>query len=196
MRQMKSTDWKAIEAQLREDLSEERYRHTLGVTYTSCALAMRFGADLTKARLAGLLHDCAKCIPNDEKIRLCRENRVPVSEFELAHTSLLHAKLGPFVAEEKYGVSDPEVLSAIEWHTTGRPDMTLLEKIIFIADYIEPNRDQAPHLEEIRYMAFTEPDRCVTMIAEDTLAYLESRGQEFDPMTVKTRDFYRKALES
>ena len=195
-REQACPDWTALEEKLREALTDDRYQHTLGVTYTACALAMRYSADLTKARLAGLLHDCAKCIPNPEKILLCKELNVPVTPFELEHTPLLHAKLGPFIAEKDYGVTDPEILSAIEWHTTGRPEMSLLEKIIFTADYIEPNRDRAPHLEEIRQMAFTDLDRCVTMIAEDTIAYLKSTGAEFDPMTEKTRLYYQEKTKS
>lgn len=186
-----STDWASLENKLAASLNEDRFRHTLGVTYTACALAMRYGADTEKARMAGLLHDCAKCIPNKKKIELCRKKKIRVTEFEIEHPVLLHAKLGTYVAETDYGIHDPEVLSAIEWHTTGRPSMTLLEKIIFTADYIEPNRDKAPRLNDIRREAFTDLNRCLEMILGDTVTYLSRNPKSMDPMTLEAWKYYR-----
>lgn len=185
-------DWAAIENKLTEEQNENRFRHTLGVTYTACCLAMRYGADLEQARLAGLLHDCAKCIPNKKKVDVCRKKHIPVTEFEIENPVLLHAKLGKYVAEEEYGVKDPEILSAIEWHTTGRPGMSLLEKIIYIADYIEPNRDRAPRLPEIRQAAFTDLDLCTEMILGDTIDYLRENPKSMDPMTMKAYEYYHE----
>lgn len=189
------TDWESIESRLQKALTENRYRHTLGVTYTACALAMRYGEDLQAARLAGLLHDCAKCIPNKEKVELCRKNRLDVSEFELAHPVLLHAKLGAYIARKKYGVKDEAVLSAIRWHTTGKPDMSGLEKIIFLADYIEPNRDKAPHLSSIRRTAFEDLDRCIYSVLQDTVVYLQTDPDSMDRMTVEAYEYYRNLLK-
>ena len=183
-------DWAAIEKHLMAALTEHRYRHTMGVTYTSCALAMRYKADVVKARLAGLLHDCAKCLPAEEEVRLCIEKHVPVTDFELQHTALLHAKLGYVLAKEDYGIEDPEVLEAIRWHTTGKPAMSLLEKIVYTTDYIEPNRDRAPHLDVLRHMAFTDLDLCVTMILKDTVQYLKANEQTSDPMTQTAYEYY------
>ena len=111
--------------------------------YPCAALAMAHDCPIADAQLAGLLHDCAKCIPNKKKLKMCGENKIPVTEFEKEHPFLLHAKLGAFVAKDKYGIRKKEILSAIAFHTTGKPDMSLLEKIVYIADYIEPGRDKA-----------------------------------------------------
>lgn len=190
---MKTPDWEFIENRLKKDLTDNRYRHTLGVTYTATALAMCYGADIQKARLAGLLHDCAKCIPNAEKISICKKEKIKVTDFELEHPVLLHAKLGAFVARTKYKVKDEDVLNAIIWHTTGKPEMTLLEKIVFIADYIEPNRDKAPHLDEIRRLAFSDLDLCVYEIMKDTIEYLQKNPKSMDTMTLSAYNYYKKS---
>ena len=190
MKRYSESDWAELEEKLRGQLSGRRFRHTLGVTYTSCALAMRWGADLDKARLAGLLHDCAKCIQDEEKIRVCRKHRVDVTDFEIAHPALLHAKLGPYIAEKEYGVHDPEVLDAVRWHTTGRPEMSLLEMIVYTADYIEPHRDKAPHLVTLRPLAFTDLEQCVEQILSDTVEYLSKDPDATDPMTAEAAAYY------
>ena len=131
---MAEYDLKLLQKQMKEELSEDRYEHTLGVMYTAESLAMRYGVDMTKAAVAGLLHDCAKCIPNNQKIRLCKKHGVEVSEMEEKNPSLLHAKLGALMARKAYGVDDPEILSAIRWHTTGKPDMFMVERSIYWGD--------------------------------------------------------------
>lgn len=141
--------WK-LDKKLQKEVDEDRYHHTLGVMFTAASMAMVWGEDLEKARVAGLLHDCAKCIPNKKKITMCEKNKIEITEFERNNPFLIHAKLGAFLAKDKYKVEDPEILSAITWHTTGKEDMTLLEKIIYIADYIEPARNKAPHLTRLR----------------------------------------------
>ena len=181
---------------LKKELDDDRYRHTLGVMYTSAALAMRYGADMKKAQLAGLLHDCAKCIPNDRKIRMCEKNNIPITDIEREAPSLLHSKLGAYLARENYGIDDPEILSAITWHTTGRAEMTLLEKIVFEADYIEPMRWKAANLDEIRQMAFTDLDRAVYMTLNDTLRYLEKGSGKIDDTTMAAYEYYRDLVSS
>lgn len=187
----KKTDFEGIENKLQKELTASRYRHTLGVTYTACALAMAHGEDIGRARLAGLLHDCAKCISNSEKVRMCRNNNIEVTEFEIDHPVLLHAKLGAYLARKKYNVTDEEILSAIKWHTTGCPKMTLLEKIVFISDYIEPNRDKAPNLKEIRETAFEDIDQAMYMILRDTVAYLSENPKSMDRTTLGAYEYYR-----
>ena len=129
-----------IQHVLKKELDDNRYQHTLGVMYTAASMAMCYDVDVLKALYAGLLHDCAKCIPNDKKLHLCGKYGFTVSDIERENPSLLHAKLGACLAHEKYGVTDKEIIHAIESHTTGCPAMTMLEKIIYIADYIEPGR--------------------------------------------------------
>ena len=183
--------WGDIEKKLKKELNEDRYRHTQGVTYTAACLAMAHEADLEQARTAGLLHDCAKCIPNKKKITMCEKNQVPVSEFEKEHPFLLHAKLGAYLAQKEYGVQDEEVLNAITWHTTGRANMTLLEKIIYVADYIEPNRNKAPRLDVLRRLAFTDLDQCIFCILEDTVSYLSANPKSMDQTTLDAYRYYK-----
>ena len=187
-------DLQKITKKLKKYLDEDRLWHTLGVMQTAAALAMVYGVPLEKAQLAGLLHDCAKCIPSKKKIRLCKEHNIPVSEFEQTHPFLLHGKIGAWIAKEKYSVNDTEVLGAIAWHTTGKPDMSVLEKIIYIADYIEPGRDKAPRLSEIRKLAFQNLDRCMYEILKDSLEYLSEHPEDLDPTTKRAYEFYNKTI--
>ena len=176
---------KKLTKEMEQVQTPKRFTHTLGVEYTAAALAMRYGADLEKAQLAGLLHDCAKCMENDKLLSICEKHHIPVKEVERRNLYLLHAKVGSFLARKE------EILNAILYHTTGHPGMTLLEKIIFTADYIEPGRKQAPNLTEIRRMAFTDLDEAVKKILADTLEYLRSGEGEMDPMTEETYQYYK-----
>ncbi len=179
-----------LQKKVKKELDADRFQHTLGVMYTSAALAMRYGEDIEKAQVAGLLHDCAKCIPNDKKIRMCKERQIEISKVELKSPFLLHSKLGAYLAKEKYGVEDPDILSAIMWHTTGRPNMTRLEKIVFTADYIEPQRCKAENLPQVRRLAFHDLNLTVCRILEDTLHYLDSGQAEIDPMSRSAYRYY------
>lgn len=183
---------KEIKERVKMALSSNRYEHTLGVEYTAACLAMRYGADMEKASLAGLLHDCAKQISTEEKLEACKRYGLPISEYERQNPELLHAKLGAAFARDLYGVEDEEILSAITWHTTGKPDMSLLDKILYIADFMEPNRDQASNLPVVRTLAFQNLDDCLYRILEDSIAYLESRDFVTDPMTRETYEYYKK----
>ena len=188
---MSETSMDEIRKSLKKELDKSRYEHTMGVMYTAAALAMAHGVDQKKAMLAGLLHDCAKCIPNKKKLKMCSQHNIPVSEFEQTHPFLLHAKLGAYVARAKYDVTDEEILSAITWHTTGKPEMTLLEKIVYIADYIEPKRDKAPNLAVVRKLAFEDLDECMYKILADTLAYLEENPKDIDNATKDAFLYYK-----
>ena len=185
-----------MQKKLKKYVDESRYVHTLGVMYTAAALAMRYDADLEKAQVAGLLHDCAKCIPNDEKLRLCEENDILISSVERENPFLLHAKLGALLAKTEYDVTDPLILHAIKVHTTGEPDMNILDMIIYIADYIEPNRNKAANLDRVRELAFHDLDVCMAEILHDTLVYLKKRGGNIDPTTQMTYEFYKHYKET
>ena len=191
---MAEYDLRLLQKQMREELAEDRYEHTLGVMYTAEALAMRYGVDMTKAAVAGLLHDCAKCIPNQQKLKICKKHDIEVTESERRNPSLLHAKLGAYMANKAYGVSDGEILNAIRWHTTGKPDMSMLDMIIYMADYIEPNRDKAPDLKEIRKLCFENIEEALYEVLKSTLDYLEDRPESIDPMTKESYLFYKWKL--
>jgi predicted HD superfamily hydrolase involved in NAD metabolism len=185
---------KDLKKDLKKEMDESRYEHTIGVMYTCGALAMRYGYDLEKAMLAGLMHDCAKCMPNAKKLKIAEKNHLDISELERKNPFMLHAKLGALLAQKKYDIDDEEILSAIRWHTTGRPQMSLLDKIVYVADYIEPKRDKAPNLKEIRQMAFEDLNQALLKILEDTLGYLGDSPDEVDSMTKLTYEYYSNEI--
>ena len=176
---------------LKSKLTEKRFVHSLGVEYTAACLAMKYEEDVQKARLAGLLHDNAKCISIEDKLKKAEKFKLPISDCERANPDLLHGKLGAYYAREKYGVKDQEILDAITYHTTGRPEMTMMDKIIFVADYIEPNRKIIFELPEIRKEAFTDIDVCIVHILKNTREYLDGKTDVIDDMTEKTYDYYK-----
>ncbi len=179
-----------LEKKMKNYLDYQRYQHTLGVKYTAACMGMVHGGDSVTLQLAGLLHDCAKCIPDEKKLRLCGKYGITASHYEMTHPYMLHAKLGAYLAKKKFDIRDPEVLSAITWHTTGKAAMTVPEKIIYIADYIEPGRNKAPRLEEIRKMAFKDLDECMYLILHDTLTYLKTAEKEIDTVTESAYEYY------
>lgn len=179
---------------LKKYLDADRYEHTEGVMYTAASLVMAHGGDMEKALVAGLLHDCAKCIPDNKKLKLCDRAHVEVTDIEKENQFLLHAKVGAIIAKEKYGIDDEEILDSIRCHTTGKPGMTQLDKIIYISDYIEPNRTKAPNLEDVRKLAYQDLDICLYKILSDTLAYLRSSSKSMDSMTLQTYNYYKKQM--
>ncbi len=177
--------------ELQRTLTAERYRHTLGVERTAVELAQVHGVDASRARLAALLHDCAKCMPEREmKQLLAKHNMLPEDEASQTRT-LMHAAAGMVLAREKYAVTDPEVLSAICWHTTGRAGMSRLEKLIYLADVIEPYRRPFPALKAIRAATWRDLDEGMRLAAERTLAYLNSRGVTPDRHTLELMNTYK-----
>ena len=181
-----------LRKQLENELKPDRFDHTLGMAYTAANMAFLYGADIEKALIAGYLHDCAKCMTHEEQIKICEKNDIEITEVERKNHSLLHAKVGMYLARTKYDVYDPEILGAIRWHTTGREDMTLLEKIVYIADFIEPNRRPLENMAEIRKEAFTDLDKCLAHILHDSVIYLKTIGKEVDEATMNAYEFYKK----
>lgn len=168
-----------------------RFLHTLGVVESARGLAVRYSADIEKAHIAALLHDVAKPMSVEVMTALCRDTDYPVTEDELESPKVIHAKAGAVVAERDFQVADPEILDAIRYHTTGRPGMTTLEKIIFVADFIEPGRNKAPNLDKIRKESMIDLNRCVFMIIRDTLEYLKDIGEHIDIRSVETYNYYK-----
>lgn len=190
---MKGINLAKYQRKLKNKLDNDRYEHTIGVMYISGALAMKYEYNITEAMLAGLMHDCAKCISDEKKIQICEKNNISMSDIEREKPNmLLHAKVGAFLAMNKYHIRNKAVINAILYHTTGRPEMSLLEKIIFVADYIEPGRDKAPNLDNIRKLAFTDIDLATYEILKDTLGYLEAKPGNMDPMTKKAYEYYKE----
>lgn len=190
---MKPTSLKKLRKAMEKELNPKRYEHTLCVAYTAASLAMVHGADTDSAMIAGMLHDCAKCLSGKKLISICKKKALDISEIERNNpAALLHAKAGSVLAHEKYGINDKDILNSIKYHTTGRPNMSKLEKILYIADYIEPGRKHASNLKQIRHMAYQDLDKTLLKILEDTLAYLASADGQIDPMTRETYEYYKK----
>lgn len=176
-----------IKNKLKDHLNQHRYLHSVGVMEEARRLAQIHGADVDKAEIAGLLHDCAKNFSGDEAIRLLRFYGTEPDEIQLKTPQLLHGLLGYYIARDQYGVEDEEILNAIYWHTTGKAGMTLLEKIIFVADYTEPGRT-FEGLDEIRQAACHNLDQCIALCADSTIRYILKKGHLLHPLTVETRN--------
>lgn len=181
----------AIRENLKSKLNPMRYEHSLSVSFTCIALAMKYGYDLDKAELAGILHDCAKRYDDETIIKKCKKNGIALTEGELMAPSIIHAKLGAWMAEHKYGVSDPEILSAIACHTTGKPTMEMLDKILYIADFIEPRRENIPGQSKMQKLAFEDLDEALFQTMEGILTYLEKSGTYVDYMTKEAYEYYK-----
>ena len=169
--------WAEIDAELSRTLKPSRYRHSLGVAETAMRLAPRYGVDPQRARLAGLLHDCAKSMSPEETAALVRANVPDADVLEMAASQVLHAPAGMVVARQKFGVRDPEILSAIRKHTLGGPDMTPLEALIYVADVVEPNRTPYDGLARARELAETDLCAAAKYCAQMTKDYVEKNGR-------------------
>lgn len=188
-------DIQQLRDRMKEVLSPSRYLHSVGVEEVARDMAVIFGYEEEKAGIAGILHDCAKYLTDAELLEQCATYQLEVREVEKECPFLLHGKVGAAFAKEKYGILDEEILNSIVYHTTGRPEMTLLEKIIFTADYIEPYRKPLPRIEEIRQTAYTDIDRGVLLILENMLSYLRKSAAVIDEMTEETFSYYQALLK-
>ena len=183
-----------LTSKLQDVLKGERKRfvHSVAVANTSMCMAARFGVDLEKAYIAGLLHDNAKCIDYDEQIKMCREMSVEITNFEYNNPYLIHGKLGAGLLKRDYGIEDRAIAEAVKWHTTGKPAMNKLESIVFIADFIEPMRHRAVNLDHIRVLAFDDLTATVKQILTDTIAMLKKNNRPVDPVALKAYEYYNK----
>ena len=167
-------------------LKHKRIPHVLGTEQEAIRLAERYGADVEKARVAALLHDCTKKLDMDEQLALCRHYGIQLDELERQALKLLHAKTGAAIARDVFGVDD-EVYRAIWWHTTGHAGMTLLEKIMYLADYIEPSRD-FPGVDKLRAVCYKDLDEGLLMGLEMTIEEMTSMGNPVHHATIEARD--------
>lgn len=188
-------DNETIVEELKKTLKTKRFVHSLGVAYTSANLAMRYNYDMDKAFRAGLLHDCGKYMSDSESYEYCKKHKISVSDAEVATKALLHAKIGEYLAEKKFEETDSEILDAIRWHTTGKPAMTLYEKIVFVADYIEPNRSHDTELPILRKLAYENIDVCILKIYENTINYINGSNKKMDPTTIDAYEYYSKLIK-
>ncbi len=167
-------------------LKHKRIPHVLGTEQEAIRLAERYGADVEKARVAALLHDCTKRLDMEEQLALCRQYGIQLDALEQQALKLLHAKTGAAIARDVFGVDD-EIYRAIWWHTTGHASMTLLEKIMYLADYIEPSRD-FPGVDKLRAVCYKDLDEGLLMGLEMTIEEMTSMGNPVHHATIEARD--------
>jgi predicted HD superfamily hydrolase involved in NAD metabolism len=169
---------------VKKQLTAHRYQHTVGVMETAIILAQQYGADEKKAELAAIFHDYAKFRDKEEMYSIIVEQQMNKELLEY-NTELWHAPVGAYLVQKEAGVTDLEVLDAIRYHTSGRPNMTLLEKIIYLADYIEPGR-HFPGVEEVREIAKKDLDRALIQAIQNTIIFLMKKNQRIFPLTFHT----------
>lgn len=176
-----------------DQMPDKRWKHTLGVMESSVKLAQRYGADPERAETAAILHDVAKYWPVERMREIIEQNGLS-TELLKYDKQLWHAEVGAFAAEHDYGITDTEVLDAIRYHTSGRENMSLLEKIVCLADYIEPGRD-FPGVDEIRRLAKVSLEEGLVAGLDSTISLLLEKRRIVFPLTVLARNDLVRILE-
>ena len=176
-----------IQLRVSQWLSLKRFKHTLGVVESATHLAKLYGVDVEKARLAALLHDCAKELPLPDMQNLVKSESYDADQELLSNGNLLHGLAGMIRAKKEFSISDDEVLEAIRVHTTGKVHMSKLDKVIFLADYIEPNRD-FPGVDELRNVSELDLDKAVLLGFDNTIIHLIEQNLSIYPLTILGRN--------
>ena len=189
MGEVKLLSVEEIKKYLKENLKESRYNHTLGVCEIALELAELNGVSKEKAEIAALAHDVAKNLSKEEMKKIIKDNNIILSNVEKENMNLWHSIIAPIVAEEKLGITDEDILDAVRWHTTGKEDMSVLTKIIYIADMIEPGRS-FPGLEDIRKETFEDLDKGVYTGLTHSIQFLLSKNLLIDENTIKARNYF------
>lgn len=183
---------KEIEKKLRKALTDKRYIHTQGVAEEAVKLAEHYGTNKDKALVAALLHDCAKCHTNDQIIKMCKNYGVYLDDIMKARPIIAHGFLGAEVAKKEYNINDEEIINAIKYHTTGKANMSLIEKIVYAADCIEPNRDAYPGLEDVRKLAYVDIDKALIKALNNTIDENKSNGRLIHPLSYEALEYLIK----
>jgi hydrolase, HD family len=186
-----------IQKWLKDNLNEERYIHTLGTAECAKELALKFKLDSEKAYLAGLLHDCAKCFSNDKLLDIIHKY-LQVEECEMLNYKTLHAPVSAYIAEKEFNITDSSILSAIRWHTLGKLDMSNFEKIIFIADKIEPNTRDKEYSDKIRILLDEEKglDKALLKCYKETIKSLVKRDLKICLLTIEIYNKLQDILQN
>mgnify|MGYP002625697275 CR=1 FL=1 len=170
---------------LKDNLSPERYMHSLGTAECAKNLAKKFGLNSEKAYVAGLLHDCAKCFSNEKLLEIIRQY-LDINPIEMMNYKTLHAPVSAYYAKTEFGVSDSDILSAIRWHTLGKLDMSDFEKIVFLADKIEPNTRDKSYCDKVREVLndIDGLDKGLLICYKETIKSLVKRDLQICPVTI------------
>lgn len=174
-------------------LKNKRLEHSIGVSQTAVELAELYGGDAVKAKIAGILHDCARNMPKNNLLQMLEAFAIVIDDVELCEPALLHARVGAHLAKKVYGIEDAEICQAIAVHTVGASHMTLLDKIIYLADFIEPGRD-FPGVEKIRRIAKLDLDQALLAAFDHTILYIIDRKGFIHPDTIAARNSLLRQL--
>lgn len=177
-----------IEQCIKKMTKETRFNHSKGVQKTAGELAKHYGVDVEKAELAGLMHDCVKNLPVEEMLRLCEEFGCELDFVTQREHKLIHAPLGAYYSKNVFGIDDEEIFNAIYCHTTAKANMTIFEKIIYIADVIEPNR-KYDIIDEMRKLAYEDIDLAMLRILNYTISKQLSAGKMLHSETINARNY-------
>ena len=188
-------DINQMDKKLKETLSERRYNHSIGVMDVAVSMAEKFGADVEKARIAGLLHDCAKEIDKDEALKMCDEMGIEIDDEKRVQKGLLHADLGAELIKRDYDIDDEEIYSAVKCHTMGKRDMTTLDKILYLADFIEPNRRDFEGLSKLREVCFEDLDEAMLFAINLSISFVSGKGKTLHKQTVDTKEYFQKLID-
>lgn len=179
---------------LSQMISSKRLTHSLGVVESAEKLAKIYNEDINKVQIAAILHDCAKCLSKEEVLHYVEKYGILLDEVEKKEIELSHGIIGAYLAKNIFKISDEYVLSAITYHTTGKEDMSKLDKIIYLADFIEPNR-LYPGVDELREIAYNgDLNKALLMSFDNTIKYVISINKLLHPRTVEARNFLLQEL--
>lgn len=184
-----------MKEKLKSKLRDDRFEHSVSVMESAVKLSVRYGENPDKAAIAGLLHDCARYLEPEEMLPQCEMLGIKADDVSKENPKLLHDILGVYFAERDYGVSDPEILDAIRSHTTGSEDMTKLQKIVFLADFIEPGRE-FKGADELRVLAFEDLDKAVLKALDHTIKFVIKKAQLLHMDTVNARNWMLRDMSS
>ena len=186
------TEPKAVEIEnyLKSKLTPERYAHVLSVRELAIDLAKKYSADLRKVNLAALLHDCAKWMRTSELYEVAANHGIQLDEIERDNSSLVHAPIGAMLAVSRFDVDNPEILNAIQIHTTGASGMSLIDKILYVADFAEPKRKHA-EAHSVRELAYQDLNRAAFEVSHYKIKHLLAKGVLIHPYTI---DAYNSTL--
>ena len=176
---------------LKNYISGFRYNHSVSVANCAMSLAMRYETPLEDALIAGMLHDIAKKTQNSEMLSLCEKYNIELSDNDKKSIPVVHSYLGAYIAEHELNITNKDILNAIYNHTLGRANMSMLEKIIFVADYIEPLRSKRENMDKIRKMAFIDIDKCIVLIIDSCLKHLHSGNIFVHNKMIETYEYYK-----
>jgi predicted HD superfamily hydrolase involved in NAD metabolism len=176
-----------IKNEIKLTLDNKRFEHSLNVELEAIKLAEIYGSDVEKARVAAIAHDVAKDHSDEELLRMAQSYSIKIDEIQYNFPQLLHGPVAALICSTQYGIRDQDVLNAIKYHTTGRKSMSLLEKIIYLSDVIEPGRN-FPGISDIREIALMDIDRALILACNSTLIYITKENYLIHPLTIEFRN--------